>query len=138
MARARPHSRPRWAVVAALVLAVLVVGVVLAAYVRTDPQGPSPTSAVAPATTLPAECADALAIADELAVHAGRLANAAVDHVVIMDRLDLFLDGKPGGLDGHQVYRLGEKQMKVMEADAPDAQVRAKRYLEVRKRCPLK
>ena len=124
--------------VAGLVATVLVVGGAVAAVTRADDGGPSGNVAAVTSTTLPAACADALAIADDLAGPARRLGGAAVDHVVIMDRLDLFLDGKPGGLDGHQVYRLGEKQMKVMEADGPDAQVRAKRYQEVRKACPLK
>jgi hypothetical protein len=123
---------------AGIVAVILLVGWLISTTTRSDDGRPSSSVAAATSTTLTPACADALALADALAVHAGRLADAAVDHVVIMDRLDLFLEGKPGGLNGQQVYRLGSKQMAVMEADAPDAQVRAKRYREVRKRCPLK
>jgi hypothetical protein len=138
----KPPRRPGWLATGGIVVVVLLAGWAITSITQADDGGPPSTQAraqaVATATTLPAACADALAIADALAPHALRLADAAVDHVVIMDRLDLFLEGKPGGLNGEQVYRLGDKQMKVMEADAPDAQVRAKRYREVRKRCPLK
>jgi hypothetical protein len=104
---------------------------------RSDPTPAAATSA-ATTTTLPQACADALALADDLAANARPLAEAAVEHVVIMDRLDLYLEGKPGGLNGEQVYRLGDKQMEVMEQHAPDAQVRARRYQKVRNACPLK
>jgi hypothetical protein len=133
-----PPSGPRWRL--PLLVGLVAAGLWLIFLAVTADPAATPTRAVAaaPTTTLAPACADALALADDLAGPAERLGNAAVDHVVIMERLDLFLKGKPGGLNGHQVYQLGAGQMKVMEVDGPDAQVRAKRYREVRKACPLK
>jgi hypothetical protein len=86
---------------------------------------------------LPKQCADALALADILASHVGPLAQAANDHVNIMQLLQLTIDGKPGGIDGKEAFRRSMPQMMTMEAHGPDASVQVKRYKQIRKKCPL-
>lgn len=130
-------SRRRWRLGCLLLAALLaLVGWVAVA----DPGQPAPASLEASSTSrpLPAACADALDLGDLLASHTGPLSGAANDHVDVMKRLDLFLEGKPGGLTGRQAYQRGEAQMAVMEEHGPDAEVQSKRYREVRRRCPLK
>jgi hypothetical protein len=135
----RRHQRAIWLGVGTLMaLAGLIAAGLFAA--RTD-RAPA-TSAAGVATTtsrpLPAACTDALALADRLAPPAVRLAEVAAKHVAVMDGLDRFLEGEPGGLNGHQVYEMGKPHMKVMAADGPDTEALAARYREVRKACPLK
>jgi hypothetical protein len=131
-----PRPRGRWWLVA-VVAAVVALAAAGWAVTRTDPTPAGATAAAVTTTTLPQACADALALADLLASHVDPLAGAVNDHADLMERLDLFLEGKPGGLSGHQVYEQGEKQMEVFEEHGPDAQVQVKRYQKVRKACPL-
>lgn len=135
----RTRRRTWWLLLAAL---AIIVALGLAYwYAQPDLIGSStaatPESRAAQSTAphVSKACADALALADLLASHVGPLAQAANDHVDVMERLDLFLEGKPGGLDGHQAYMRGEAQMRVMEEHGPDAEVQTKRYKEVRKGC---
>lgn len=134
------RRRRRGATAAGLVVALLLVGWALVALGddAAPPAAPAVATSAAPPTTLPLACAEALAHADELAEAAGPLANAGIGHAALMERLELYLDHKPGGLSGKQVYDLGAGQMRVMDEQAPDARVHAKRYQEVRKRCPIR
>lgn len=102
------------------------------------PQAGAGVASTARATSVPPACADALALADLLAQHVGHLAPAINDHVDVMERLDLGLEGKPGGITGHEAYVRGQAQMRVFEADGPDAEVQVKRYLRVRRGCPAR
>jgi hypothetical protein len=121
---------------------VLVVALAVAAglYFREDSDAPEARAAVVSKAyrPLPQACADALALARLMAAHVGPLSAAVNDHADLMERLDLFLEGKPGGLSGKQVYEQGQVQMKVFEAHGPDAEVQVRRFKEVARRCPLK
>jgi hypothetical protein len=116
----------------------LAVAAVAVWYAWAQVDGQPAISQAAPPTTLPAACADALALARLMAVHVGPLAAAVNDHTDLMERLELFLEGKPGGLSGKQVYEQGQAQMRVFESHGPDAEVQVRRFKEVARRCPLK
>jgi hypothetical protein len=139
---AHAPRRPRWLLWLAAVGALVFLATTVWVATRTDPAIPSAavasSSSTATATTLPGACADALALADLLASHVGPLADAANEHVEVMEKLDLFLEGKPGGINGQQAYDQGETQMAVMEEHGPDAEVQTRRYQKVRKRCPIR
>lgn len=119
----------------ALILASLV-GLLWLGEGRTD--GHATGSAQATASTEPAACAEARSLARQLAHHAGPLAQAALRHKSLMERLDLFLEGKPGGLSGQQVYELGEEQMAVFEKEGPATQKLAHQVQEVAAQCQRK
>lgn len=132
----RRHRR-RQVVTAGLLAVVSILGLTWLAAADGGPQ--APTASVRQAsTTAPSACAEALALADQLAPSAVRLADAGIDHAVLMHRLKLFLAGKPGGISGHVAFVRSKPQMYVFEHDAPDTLVLAKRYREVRAQCPLK
>jgi hypothetical protein len=138
MAHAPPRRRPLlWL---AAVGALLFVAATTWAATRSDPAAivSASSAPTTTATTLPPACADALALADLLASHVGPLSDAANEHVEVMEKLDLFLEGKPGGITGQQAYDQGQRQMAVMEEHGPDAEVQTKRYAKVRKQCPLR
>jgi hypothetical protein len=80
-------------------------------------------------------CAEALALADDMIVHARALADAGIDHGVLMEKLELGLEGKPGGITGAQAYELGVKQVAVMEEHGPDVRATVRRYQAARRRC---
>jgi hypothetical protein len=86
--------------------------------------------------TVPAACRDAVRLAARLAPNAAAVAVAAHRHAELMDRLDLFLEGEPGGLSGRQVYEQGETQMRVFEQRAPTLHRQAQQLQEVARRCP--
>lgn len=88
-------------------------------------------------TTVTPACARALKTAARLATAADPLAEAAQRHLELMERLDLFLEHKPGGLSGQQVYELGRQQMTVFEREAGPTRAQAHRYREVAAECPL-
>lgn len=122
---------------AVLLIVVGLAGALL--YVTREDQHPTVQPSVTAATgQLPPACADAIALARLMAGHVGPLAQAVNDHTDLMERLDLFLEGKPGGLSGRQVYERGQAQMEVFEKHGPDAEVQVRRFQEVAKRCPLK
>jgi hypothetical protein len=125
------------ATLAALCLLAYVTGMLAAADRPSGGRNANATAA-APTTTLPQTCADALALARLLVPHVRHLADAANSHVEVMEKLDLFLEGKPGGINGQQAYDQGAKQMATMAAHGPDAEVQARRFQEVDKRCPLR
>jgi hypothetical protein len=136
------QARRRGGVVAVAALVTLAALVVAGWY---GLRGPDETGLrvggnTSPPTTspsVPAACVDALGLADLLASHVGPLADAANAHVEVMEKLDLYLEGKPGGITGKQAYDQGATQMAVMEDHGPDAEVQTRRYQEVRKRCPI-
>jgi hypothetical protein len=138
MSRRADRHRSRWP----MTLAVLSVGLagvaVWYALIRADPAPTSAPTAATTATTLPQACADALALAREMAVHVEALTGAANGHVNVMELLELTVEGKPGGIDGSEAFRRSGPQMKVMASHGPDAQVQVRRFQEVAKRCPLR
>jgi hypothetical protein len=130
--------RTRWLVVVALICLVALIAVWL--YVQPNSGGDVTSAARATQPSvqpLPKSCVDALALADILATHVGPLAQAANDHVNVMELLQLTIDGKPGGIDGKEAFRRSEPQMMIMAEHGPDAEVQTKRYKKVRKACPL-
>jgi hypothetical protein len=139
MGRRADRHRSRVPMTVAVLSAALAVGAIWYAVTRTDPT-PTPTAATtaATATTLPQACADALALAREMAVHVEALTGAANGHVNVMELLELTVEGKPGGIDGSEAFRRSGPQMRVMAAHGPDAQVQVRRFQEVEKKCPLK
>jgi hypothetical protein len=136
MSRRADRHRSRVPMTVAVLSVGLAVGAVWYAVTRTDP-APTPTAATT-ATTLPQACADALALAREMAVHVEALTGAANGHVNVMELLELTVEGKPGGIDGSEAFRRSGPQMKVMASHGPDAQVQVRRFQEVAKQCPLK
>jgi hypothetical protein len=139
MAHAPPRRRPLLWLATGGVL--LFLAATAWAATRSDPAAVVSASSSAPTTTaptLPPACADALALADLLASHVGPLSDAANEHVEVMEKLDLGLEGKPGGINGQQAYDQGQQQMTVMEEHGPDAEVQTRRYQKVRKQCPLR
>jgi hypothetical protein len=130
------RDRVRWALwCLAAVVAAAGTGWILGRH-----QAPATGSAVATGTghprALTPACAELLRLARRLAGNAEALAAAAHTHAELMDRLDLFLEGKPGGLSGEQVYQLGEAQMRVFEARGPPTHRQAHHLKEVAHRCP--
>jgi hypothetical protein len=133
----RVRRRERWLLVTAVLAVAVTVGAV--AYARNQATDPEPLATpTARSAVPPAACADALALADLLAGHVGPLANAANGHVNVMELLELTLEGKPGGIDGKEAYRRSGPQMAVMADHGPDAEVQVRRYLRIRRRCPLR
>lgn len=101
-------------------------------------RGPPPRSSVSSSTMrLPDACTQALALARRLAPNAAAVAVAAHTHEELMEKLDRFLDGEPGGLSGRQVYQQGEAQMRIFKALAAPTHRQVDALQEVASRCPL-
>jgi hypothetical protein len=126
----------------AAVLALVGVGGLTWLAAANDPASRAPTASVrqgsASTRAVPPACADALGVGRRLADSADAVAQAAERHLELMERLDLFLEHKPGGLSGKQVYELGQQQMHVFEHHAKPTRALVRDYREVAAACPLK
>jgi hypothetical protein len=136
--RARPRSGlPGWVLTLAVLATLAALALVGRSLTAEEPTPAPAAQSAATTTTLPGACADALDLADLLAVHVTKLADAANGHVETMEKLKLGLAGRPGGISGTEAFRQGGPQMAVMSEHGPDAEVQAKRYRALRARCPL-
>jgi hypothetical protein len=133
----RIASRRRRQLTLAAGLLLLSLAALLFMFARDGGQRPTMAHQV-PTSTRPRACAQAMTTAARLATQADLVAEAAGRHLKLMKRLDLFLEGKPGGLSGHEVYQQGETQMAVFEQHGPAVRRLAHQYREVAAECPSK
>lgn len=132
--RARRRRLLTWT--AGLILALAALGILTLPVILAS--RPTVTRTVTRPASLPASCRTALQLARRVAPNAAELAAAAHRHAELMDRLDLFLDGKKGGLSGQQVYQRGAPQMRVFESRGPPTHRQALELQEATRQCTLR